>query len=293
MKNSFFIFNNKNNTKCDYYGGDQDWYSSNSRAMAGCSSVAGANALRALCHTDKNSFNTILENKKMPAPVKRALLSSRCLKEDFLMLQTFVYEIMKAFEIFPLNIIYDHKDRNNKFFRYVKPNNGRSSIGFISGLLRCARKLNLFLKYHALPTAFCTKEEAVNFIKEGLKASGSIVLLTSYNKHHLKAFFPSVFHKQETDTIPFDLGHCCYETYMKCHFATITGIQDDKLIISTWGKVAYVHVDEIVRSWQSIKAWESSLFYFTLADKAQTRKDIFTSWIPFVVGIKQALLRRR
>lgn len=276
-----------------YYGGDQSWYSSNTRAMAGCSSVAGANALRMLCKTDSSCKSAVRNSKTIPRPIKNALLSSKCSKDDYLMLMTGVYETMRAFEIFPLNIIYDKKDRNNKFFKYVKANTGRGSIGFIIGLLRFAKKLGLLLKCNALSTAFCSKEDALNYIDEGLKASGSVVLLTSYNKHALKTFSPVTVNKSSLkDELPLSSQCPCGDATMKCHFAIITGRTGDEVLISTWGKVATADIDELVKSWHSIKAWESTLFYFIPTDKAGMRRSLLTSFIPFFKGILQALIRK-
>jgi len=293
MKETILLFKNPESNLEEHYGGNQDWYSSNTRAMAGCSSVAGANCLRALCMTDKECFNLVKDNKLIPPPIKKALISTKCLKDDFLMLMTGVYEVMRAMEIFPLNRIYDRKNRDNKFFKYVKPNNGRSSIGFISGLLRYAGKMGLYLKYHAMPTAFVSKEEAISFIDKGLKESGSIVILTSYNKHSLKLFHPTMMKHLFELPEKSEYNECpCADAFMKCHFATITGRRGNEVMISTWGKIATASLDDLVKSWHSLKAWESTLFYFTPTDKSETKKSLFKSWIPFVKGIAQAICRR-
>ena len=206
------------------------------------------------------------------------------------MLMTGVYETMRAFEIFPLNKIYDRKERNNKFFQIVKPNTGRSSIGFIHGVLRFAKKLGLYLTCNALPTAFVNKETALSYISEGLKKSGAVVILTSYNKHSLKTYSPSSSQQISAGNI----ANCpCGNTDMKCHFATITGIIDDSLIITTWGRIATIDIDELIKSWHSIKAWESTLFYFEPAsDKYQTYRSILLSPVPFIKGIIQAIIRK-
>lgn len=273
----------------DYYGGDQDWYSSNSRAMAGCSSVAGANVLRSLIHTDRECFNTI-KSINLPQPIKHALLSSKCIKNDFLMLMTGVYETMRSFEIFPLNKIYDHKERNNKFFHIVKPNTGRGSIGFIQGVLRFSKKIGLYLTCNALPTAFVDKNTALDFIRNGLIESGAVVILTSYNKHSLKTYSPSMGGQIASG----NLSKCpCGNASMKCHFATITGIVDNSLIITTWGRIATIDIDELVTSWHSIKAWESTLFYFEhVNNKSIMYRSLLLSPTPFIKGIVQAILRK-
>lgn len=299
MKENILLFKNPETNIEEHYGGNQDWYSSNTRAMAGCSSVAAANCLRSLCLTDKVCYTSVKNNKTIPLPIKKALISSKCIKNDFLMLMTGIYEVMRAMEIFPLNRIYDRKERDNKFFKIVKPNNGRSSIGFITGLLRYAKRIGLYLKSEVLPTAFVTKERAIEFIDKGLDLTGSVVILTSYNKHPLKLFHPTMMKSLFTnmpDTKVLEnetFNDCpCAETSMKCHFATITGRCGNEVMISTWGKIATVSLDELVGSWHSLKAWESTLFYFTPSDKSTMYTCLFKSWIPFVKGIAQAICRR-
>lgn len=256
------------------YGGNQDWYSSNTRAQGGCSSVAGANALRLLCQCNPACRGIIRSSKKMPCEIKSALLDRKCFKDDFLMLMTGMYNTMRSFEVFPINLLYDRKERDHKAFKYIKANNGRSSIGYISGVLRYAAKLGLMLEYKALPTAFVGKECAAAFITEGLKSSGSVTILTSYNKHPLTTYNPTA------------------NTAMKCHFATITGMDDENIIISTWGKKATVNIDEWLKSLHSIKAWESTLFYFVPTDKISMIKSILASPLPFIKGIIQAIIRK-
>lgn len=289
MYSRFNLLTIKDDKGLDYYGGDQDWYSSNSRAMAGCSSVAGANVLRSLARINSDCFKVIKQNN-MSLPVKHALISSKCLKDDFLMLMTGVYETMKAFEIFPLNKIYDRKERNNKFFSIVKPNTGRSSIGFIQGVLLFAKKLGLFLTCNALPTAFVSKDVGLDFIKTGLEKSGAVVILTSYNKHSIKTYSPTYSEQIESGKVE----KCpCGNANMKCHFATITGITDKSLIITTWGRIATIDIDELIDSWHSIKAWESSLFYFEpTPDRSKMYRALLMSPVPFIKGIVQAILRK-
>ena len=293
MNNTFRNYTISDNSGQKFFGGDQSWYSSNTRAMAGCGPVAGSNFLRSLCLTDRSCYEIIRLNKTVPYPIKKSLLSLKCTKEEFIMLMTGVYDVMRAFEIFPLNKIYDRKERNAKFFKIVKPNTGRSSIGFIRGVIRYARKYNLFLKHNALSTAFCSKEDAIKFIDEGLEKTGSVVILTSYNKHSLKLYHPTMLPKLFSDPEGNAYPSCpCADSSMKCHFATITHRQGEDVMISTWGRAATVSLDELTKSWHSIKAWESTLFYFTPTDKSGARHSLLTSWIPFVKGIAQALIRK-
>lgn len=271
-----------------YYGGNQDWYSSNTRAMAGCSSVSAANALRLLAQKDATASAIFTASSRLSPQCKRALIKRECSKNDFLMLMTDVYDTMGSMEIFPLNILYDKKERGNKLFKILKPNNGRSSIGFIVGSLLYAKKSKLYLTCRALPTAFINKETALSFIKEGLNKSGSVVILTSYNKHPLRLFSAANIDKLNSG----QLHKChCTNADMKCHFANITGINGSDLYITTWGKIASVSIDDLVKSWQSIKAFESSLFYFERSSKSEMYKSLLTSPLPFIKGIIQSIKR--
>ena len=98
------------------YGGNQLWFSSNTKAAGGCGSVAGANALRSLARCSKEFRHKITSSTIIPAPVKDALTSDDPDHENFSLLMTGVYETMGSFEIFPLNIIYDRCKRQSPFF---------------------------------------------------------------------------------------------------------------------------------------------------------------------------------
>ena len=312
----------KDDNGAAFYGGDQSWYTSNCRAMAGCSSVAGANVLRTLVQRDAALKSSIKHSKKIPAGIKYALCDDIPTKEDYSLFMTAMYETMKAFEIFPLNKIYDRVKRNNKFFNIVKPNTGRSCIGFIRGLLKFAKQFGIELHVHSLTTAFCDSEKGLDFIRKGLDESGIVVLLTSFNTHMLRSYTADSFVLPRDDNAesepgvsdePVKVGTAIDSSQkkskplmrypdakMKCHFAAITGINEPEpgspekrsLVITTWGRVAETDYDELVKSWKSIKAWESALFYFTLSDTATRKKDARRSYRVFLSGLKQTLLRR-
>ena len=98
------------------YGGNQQWFSSNTKAMGGCGSVAGANALRCLAGCSEVFRKQIEGSKIIPAPIKDAICKESPGHESFSLLMTGVYETMRSIEVFPLNHIYDRSERSSKFF---------------------------------------------------------------------------------------------------------------------------------------------------------------------------------
>ncbi len=268
------------------YGGDQGWFSSNTRAQGGCSSIAGANALRALFRTNPSLRYHIKDNTKMPYELKDAILSPKPDKDSFEELMTGIYNTMGAMVLFPLNLIYDRVRRDNAFFNKVRPSQGLTNTGFIIGIIRFARRYGINLSVKSLPTAFVSKDRAVSFIKEGLKTSGAVVLLTSYNKHNARLYNPDGDFDKSFEP------ECGRDVSIKCHFTTITDIDEDRLLITTWGKPAIVDINELAGSWQSIKAFESTLMYITLSGKGQSNRSLFSSWVVFFSCIFHTIIHK-
>ena len=266
------------------YGGSQLWFSSNTRAAGGCGSVAGAHALRALTRTDAGFRKAVTASHTIPAPVKNALCSSSPGHEDFLLLMTGVYETMGSFEIFPLNRIYDRKERSSKAFTRLKSTFGLTNVGFITGIIRFARKFSLDLSVQSAPAAFLDKEKARAFITEGLRTSGAVVLLTCFNRHNARLFAPDA----DLDKRLID-GN---DTRIKGHFTTITDMDNDRLLITTWGKPGVVDFNELAGSWRSIKAYEASLMYITPSTRKEATSCMLSAWRLFAAGIGHALVRR-
>ncbi len=266
------------------YGGNQLWFSSNTRAAGGCGSVAGANVLRLLSRSCAEFANKVRESSSMPEQIKDALLSDDPGHENFSLLMTGVYETMGSFEIFPLNRIYDRLDRSSKVFSRIKSTFGLSNVGFIIGIIRFARKFSLDIAVRSLPTAFRTKEEARRFIAEGLKNSGAVVLLTCLNRHNVRLFGADA-----------DLDSKLVEgtdTPIKSHFVTITDMDKDRLLITTWGKPGVVDLNELAGSWKSIRAYESALLYIVPATRQQATSCMLGAWKLFASGIGHTLIRR-
>ena len=267
-----------------YYGGDQTWFSSNTKAAGGCGSVAGANALRSLARCDASFRNIIASSKIMPAQIKEALISDTPGHDCFSLLMTGVYETMGSIEIFPLNRIYDRKERSSKPFTVLKSTLGLTNTGFIIGIIRFCRKLGIDIRVESFACAFASKEEAESFIREGLKKSGSVVMLTCHNRHNARLFKGDAdLSERLTDGT---------DTKIKSHFTTITDIDTDRLLITTWGKPGIVDFNELAGSWKSIKAYEASLMYIVPATRAEATSCMLSAWKLFASGIGHALMRR-
>lgn len=269
-----------------YYGGDQSWFSSNTHALAGCSSVSGANVLRMLARTNSD-FNKDIENShKIPSQVKSAICSQKANREFFDILMTGMYKTMGAMEVFPFNRIYDKKERNSKFLFHIPPNMGQTNTGFIIGIIRFARKMGVNISVKHFNTAFASKENARKFIEEGLQKAGSVVMLTSYNKHPVR-IYPAASNFDK----PLEAQPGSYDASIKCHFTTITDIDGDRLLITTWGKPAVGDMNVITKSWKSIKAFESTLMYIEPSTKKESNISLLLSFVPFVKGILQTIIR--
>lgn len=266
------------------YGGDQLWFESNTRAMGGCGSVAGANALRALARNNKEFADSLRSSKIIPAPVREALLSDNPGHESFSLLMTGVYETMGSMEVFPLNRIYDRLDRSSRVFKTLKSTFGLTNMGFITGIIRFARKLSVDVSVRYISAAFLSKDEARDFIKEGLKESGAVVMLTCQNRHNVRMF------KQDSD-LSQSLKDG-WDSPIKSHFVTITDMDLDRLLITTWGKPGVVDFNELAGSWQSIKAYEASLMYIVPSTRKEATSCMLGAWKLFMSGIGHALIRR-
>lgn len=265
-----------------YYGGDQNWYSSNTRAMGGCGSVAGANALRALIRTNLAVMDVVNNNTFIPKQIKDALCSDKPSKEDYTLLMTGVYSVMGAVTLYPLNVIYDRKERGTKLFQIIRPNQGQLNSGFIIGVIRFAQRFGINIAVKSLNTVYCDEQKARDFIKKGLEEAGAVVMLTSFNKHSAQIYPGS------TDLDKKLSGG--YSANIKSHFVTITDIDDEGILLTTWGKPARCDFNEVVKSWQSIKAFEATLMYVTPSTKKQSIICALSAFNVYLAGIIKPFL---
>ncbi|MCR4806664.1 MAG: hypothetical protein K5857_03215 [Lachnospiraceae bacterium] len=253
----------------EYYGGDQEWYRSNTRAYAGCGSVACANMLRILADRYPDAFL----REGVDAELKR-LTGETLEKSDFVELMSSIYRTMPVLELPLIRSLYDLCKRSNKVFKkIVRPSYGMSINGFIRGSLKYSDMRGLKLHAHSLPTVFCPYEKGLDFIREGLDKGGCVVMLTSLNHHPLRLY--------NAKAGQLEGG---YDSKgVRSHFMTITGLVDEPegsplVKITTWGRVATVPYDKLNRSWQKMRAFTSCLYYFTPAEsEAIVRADIRNS----------------
>ena len=265
-----------------YYGGDQGWYSSNTRAFAGCGSVAGLNMLRILAH----KYPEVFDDKKI-SPDLRRLKDETLYKDEFVYLMSGIYRKMLVAEVPLIRKIYDGTTRTNKVFKVIPSSLGLSLSGFITGMLRYCRNQGLFLHVKAMPTAFSSYDRGLDFIREGLKNSGSVVILTSLNRHPLKMY--------NGNSGELKNGYDSRKG-VRSHFMTITGIVEGKdgepplIKLTTWGRVATVPYDRLNRSWQNMRAFTSCLFYFTPVDsKSVVIKDMAGAYIVYAKALFRGL----
>lgn len=230
----------------EYYGGNQSWFTSNTRARAGCGPVSGANVLLVLCKRNPEIASRLCVTIQSDGQIS---------KDDYMNFLDAVYQTMGTWEIPILRKIYDRCKRDNLFFKKVSPNNGRSICGYLRGVLRFAGENDVYLQSHAFPTAHCDPEQGLEFIRDGLSSAGAVGMLTSYNRHPL-----TLFHGEyQSIAEPYQA-----RDPMQNHFVTITGITaDGQLYVSTWGRIARIDYAALAASWNSSRALDSALIYFT------------------------------
>ncbi|MDO5572521.1 MAG: hypothetical protein Q4G60_00925 [bacterium] len=243
-----------------YFGGNQDWFQSHTRARGGCGPVSGSNVLLMMAWKREDV------RAKLGVRISGDGVISQ---DDYVVFMNDVYDTMGTWEIPVLRWIYDRCRRDNQFFRRVSPNNGRSIYGYVKGVLRFGAQHGLYLKAHALSTVFCDYDTGLSFIRKGLDMCGAVGLLTSYNRHEL-----TLFHGE------YNCQDAPYQAPdgMQNHFVTVTGIDLSngliRLVVSTWGRIAMIDYAELAASWQYRKALDSALIYFTPATSAETAESI-------------------
>ncbi|MBO4902952.1 MAG: hypothetical protein J5518_09185 [Lachnospiraceae bacterium] len=232
MNENDFLIKDSDNQKA-YFGGNQAWFARNTQAHSGCGHIAALNSYLMLTH-------------RFPID-----------KKTYVEYMNEMYRSMGAFEIPILRRIYD-MNKNIRICRLIPPSFGQSSLGFILGMLRFARKHGLSLRSRFRLTFMCSYRSGLRFIKRGLKENGAVTLLTARNHHALTLYadYTSTSSKPQMA-----------EKEMHNHFVTITGIEESgdkvRLIISTWGRIATIDYDELVRSWHTLGALQSAMYYFS------------------------------
>lgn len=168
-----------------------------------------------------------------------------------------MYRTMGAFEVPVFRRIYD-MNKNARIFKLIPPSYGQSTLGYIIGMLRFSAHHALKLKFHLFPSFLHSYKSGLKFIKRGLKESGTVTLLTARNRHPLTVYSSFRSIRSNPEEVP---------NGMRNHFVTITGIDEfegtTRLVISTWGRIATIDYDALVKSWHRPGAFQSSMVYFT------------------------------
>lgn len=231
MNENSFLVNDPDNKKT-YYGGDQAWFARNTQARSGCGHIAALNSFLTLTHRfpiDKSTYIGYMNE---------------------------MYRTMGAFEVPILRRIYD-MNKDVRICRLIPPNFGQSSLGFILGMLRFSKRRGLALRSRFRMTFFCSYRSGLRFIKKGLQENGAVTLLTARNHHPLTLYSD----RTSLSSAPQKAGK-----EMRNHFVTITGIDETsskvRLTISTWGRIATIDYDDLVKSWHTLGALQSAMYYF-------------------------------
>lgn len=266
----------------EYYGGDQNWYRSNTMAFAGCGSVAALNMLRSL------AIKYPVEFKEKNVSDELGMLTDKVIyKDDYTSVMRDIYKSMFVLELPLIRRLCDHLKRGNKLFKFIPPSLGLSMFGFITGTLRFCAKRGLNLHVKVLPTAFTSYDKGLNFIKEGLKKGGSVVMLTSLNRHPLRLYSGGVGELN---------GGYDQKKGVRSHFMTITGIIEDNskeplVKLTTWGRVATVPYSRLNRSWHGMRAYTSCLYYFVPTNSpGLVRADMAKSYAMYAWAVIKGLL---
>ena len=266
----------------EYYGGDQNWYKSNTMAFAGCGSVAALNMLRNL------AVKYPVEFRGSGVSDELGMLTDKVIyKDDYTSVMKDIYKSMFVLELPIIRRLCDFLKRGNKIFRFIPPSLGLSMFGFITGTLRFCAKRGLNLHVKVLPTAFTSYDKGLDFIREGLKKSGSVVMLTSLNRHPLRLYSGGAGELN---------GGYDQKKGVRSHFMTITGLVEDNpkeplIKLTTWGRVATVPYSRLNKSWHRMRAYTSCLYYFTPTDSpGLVKADMARSYVVYVWALIKGLL---
>lgn len=206
------------------YGGHQAWYDDRAARRAGCGSVAAANSLAVLAGHDSEAAACL---DLWPDS------DGRYSRQDYLAYMQGIYRRMGC------------------GLKLNKPV-GITVSRYVRSVLIYASERNLYLRPHILLTPYCSASEAESFLKDAFDAGAAVTLALSWNQ------VPVLFSDKKKPQI----------RPVKNHYVTISGIDEDaerrvRLIISTWGRKASLLLDDLAASWQSPKAVDTALIFFT------------------------------
>jgi hypothetical protein len=193
-----------------YYGGDQDWFSRYTQDFGGCGPVAAANILAYMAMTDPELAELYDYDTK------------NITKADFEKFMEEVYEYVTPLEMPILSNMSDKKGS-----RVGIPSFGVVSLDdFTKGIEKFSQSKGINLKSNWSDEKV-TFDNAVSYIREGLKKNKPVALLNVFNPVDM----------QWTDPITNKTKTVTYER----HWVTITGMNENKktgdvtLEVSSWG----------------------------------------------------------
>ena len=254
-----------------FFGGNQSWYARRVAQLAGCGDVAAANCFAAIAatrprwalklglHYDKNGH--------IPFDVWMKLMDS-------------VYDVMGSQQI---PFVANQVNRQHSLAKTMKASTseavrkkgeelekrrftnfpaalGNSVFTYMLGVRRYAAMLHEEVDFFTKSTLFAGREDALLFIREGLAKGVPVVLLTALNRHELHTYGQDLS------------GDAAVSKNKEPHFMAITAVRrrpadgETELIISNYGKVVGIPLENLWRSWRSPLAASGVLTYFVLRD---------------------------
>ena len=206
------------------YGGHQAWYPDRPARQAGCGSVAAANQLAVLAFGDKVVSERLC---LIPEP------NGSYTQSAFLSYMEGIYRRMGC------------------GIRITKPV-GITISRYVRSVIRYGIDRGLWFEPHILLTPYRSYEEAKEFLDKALDDGQAVTLALSWNE------VPILFDDDRKPQL----------RPVKNHYLTISGMEkgtgeDTALTISSWGRKGILQLKDLVRSWQSPKAVDTALIYFT------------------------------
>lgn len=133
---------------------------------------------------------------------------------------------------------------------------GNSVLTYVLGVRRYAAMIHEEVDFFTKSTLFAGREDALLFIREGLAKGVPVVLLTSLNRHELHTYGQDLS------------GEATVGKNKEPHFMAITAVRqrpsdgETELVISNYGKVVGIPLENLWRSWRSPLAAAGVLTYF-------------------------------
>lgn len=202
-----------------YYGGDQEWFGFTVGMLGGCGTVAAANIV------------AYMTGDKMD-------------KTEYVLLMNDMYHYVKPHKI-------PFLPKNRKPWRGFGWTIGVwPSIHLIWGMQRYAKTHRMKLRPVRI-SCKRTKEELVEYIREGLAKDCPIAMLIGWN-----------YHLDRKEVCRPD-GSGWNQTNMSNHWVTITQMRTEpggkvRLKVSTWGGWTYLDLEE----WLAWRRWPQAMVYF-------------------------------